>query len=764
MPVFALSALSALWLTAVDAPVTSVTVYSDRARVVRTARVGLSGTQRVELPPLYGAVDPSSIRVEAQGAEVTRVDIRPVASEALPATEARRLVTELERLDDQLSELRAEREAYSAQLAALGKVRPVPSDEGVSSTPSTSAKGAPQAQGPSRLDASGWRAATDFVVETTARLQAKLREVSQREEALELELSRRVQEARQLGGTPRREGLEVVPTLSGQGTATLTLTYVTSGARWFPAYELRLEPEANRVQVAFSGRVSQQTGEDWEDAALTLSTAIPATATTAPELATWKIGQRERFIPTPAPVSDSWRAPPPAPPRPPEPPDENLRMRARLLSLTGQPAPAPASPAQPPPAPARPPVADERTRNQVQTPPGMSNSVIVGTVVAADTKKPVMDVVVTATSPNLQGEQVVVTDAQGQYRIPRLPPGVYTLRFDKEGFRPYERPDIQLRLDRTIRVNRELLPQGSEELLVAATPPTVDVGSTSTGVNVDEEFIKRIAVNRPGGKGGAARSFESLAELAPGSSGSSGGGSWGPSVPVEEVPVGLAPPPAWQRPVVDPRLPASLAGGYALAFSSQRPETVRSGKGERRVPLFTETWPVQVERKLYPALTPNAFLVAELRSPSKQVMPGGEAQLFVGADPAGLARLPLVSPEEPFTLPLGIDSAVRPVRNVKLVTSEKGLIGKHDVTEYLVTIEVANPYSFALPVRIHDQWPLSRSEDVEVKLVRTEPYAEQDPAKGTLMWRLSVAPSEKKVVSFLYTVRHPKGWRLEQSQ
>src|SRR5687768_10384054 len=119
MPVIGLSALSALWLAAVDAPVTSVTVYSDRARVVRTARVALSGTQRVELPPLFGTVDPASIRVEAQGAEVMRVDIRSMESEALPATEARRLVTELERLDDQLVQVRAEREAYTTQLAAL---------------------------------------------------------------------------------------------------------------------------------------------------------------------------------------------------------------------------------------------------------------------------------------------------------------------------------------------------------------------------------------------------------------------------------------------------------------------------------------------------------------------------------------------------------------------------------------------------------------------------------------------------------------------
>jgi hypothetical protein len=146
-----------------------------------------------------------------------------------------------------------------------------------------------------------------------------------------------------------------------------------------------------------------------------------------------------------------------------------------------------------------------------------SSSVIIGTVVSADTKQPVADVVVTATSPNLQGEQTVVTDAQGSYRIPQLPPGEYTLRYEKEAFKPFSRSDIQLRLNRTIRVNVELLPEAFTEVIeVAGTPPTIDVGSTTTGVNVDQEFIRRIAVNRPGGKGGAARSFDSLAELAPG--------------------------------------------------------------------------------------------------------------------------------------------------------------------------------------------------------------------------------------------------------
>ncbi len=58
------------------------------------------------------------------------------------------------------------------------------------------------------------------------------------------------------------------------------------------------------------------------------------------------------------------------------------------------------------------------------------SGVITGTVSDASTKQPAADVVVTATSPNLQGEQVVVTDASGQYRIPQLPTGNYSLRFE----------------------------------------------------------------------------------------------------------------------------------------------------------------------------------------------------------------------------------------------------------------------------------------------------------------------------------------------
>ncbi|HZH16343.1 MAG TPA: von Willebrand factor type A domain-containing protein [Archangium sp.] len=118
--------------------------------------------------------------------------------------------------------------------------------------------------------------------------------------------------------------------------------------------------------------------------------------------------------------------------------------------------------------------------------PALADSIIIGTVSSADDKKPLQDVVVTATSPNLQGEQVVVTDASGNFRIPQLPPGVYTLRFDKEFYRPFTRSEIPVRLDRTVRVNVQLLPESfAEEMVVVSGggAPPLDFGAIGRSIS-----------------------------------------------------------------------------------------------------------------------------------------------------------------------------------------------------------------------------------------------------------------------------------------
>lgn len=144
--------------------------------------------------------------------------------------------------------------------------------------------------------------------------------------------------------------------------------------------------------------------------------------------------------------------------------------------------------------------------------------VLTGVVLDAADKKPAKDVVVTATSPALQGEQVVVTDGSGFYRIPALPAGTYLLVFEKDGYKSFSRGGIALRTDTTLRVNAELLPTTlkAEEVTAVVKAPTVDVGSSTVGATIGQDFTRRVPTAPPTSKGAANRSFEAVAEVAPG--------------------------------------------------------------------------------------------------------------------------------------------------------------------------------------------------------------------------------------------------------
>lgn len=98
--------------------------------------------------------------------------------------------------------------------------------------------------------------------------------------------------------------------------------------------------------------------------------------------------------------------------------------------------------------------------------PALSQSeagTFMGTVVDAETRQPLPEVIVTATSPAIQGDQSVVTDSQGDYRIPQLPDGIYTLRLQADRYMPFTRKDIRLQKGRTLRINVELLPRQMTE-------------------------------------------------------------------------------------------------------------------------------------------------------------------------------------------------------------------------------------------------------------------------------------------------------------
>jgi len=103
-------------------------------------------------------------------------------------------------------------------------------------------------------------------------------------------------------------------------------------------------------------------------------------------------------------------------------------------------------------------------------------------------------VTVTVSSPNLMGTRSMVTDAEGNYRFPALPPGNYTVKAELDGFKTVVRENV--RLTTTVRLAVDfILEQAAvqEEVTVVAQAPTIDVKSTeSASVTLSNEILRNI--------------------------------------------------------------------------------------------------------------------------------------------------------------------------------------------------------------------------------------------------------------------------------
>lgn len=101
---------------------------------------------------------------------------------------------------------------------------------------------------------------------------------------------------------------------------------------------------------------------------------------------------------------------------------------------------------------------------------------------------------VTVTSPSLiGGSRSVVTEADGSFRFPALPPGVYTVTYELEGFTTGTRENVRLLLGQTITADSSLsVGSVSESVMVSGAAPVVDVTSSSAQKNLPQEVMEFI--------------------------------------------------------------------------------------------------------------------------------------------------------------------------------------------------------------------------------------------------------------------------------
>lgn len=263
----------------VPSKIESVTVFTDRARVVRGAEAEIgAGHCRILLEVTAFQVDPDSVAAEVFGAgELYGVQYRQVPVEAAPVEKIRALEERLQTLQRQLRESNDGRAAVDKQRSFLDSFIDF-------------AKIQVPREIQTRLpDATSLETTLAFLERGYTDADERLQALDVKIEALKRDIEQVERELGTLRGDDGRT-LKVVEVLFDSQRpqkVRVEAAYQVAGARWQPLYKAAVPESADAVALTLMADVRQKSGEDWENVVLTISSAAPQTGGRLPEIQPW---------------------------------------------------------------------------------------------------------------------------------------------------------------------------------------------------------------------------------------------------------------------------------------------------------------------------------------------------------------------------------------------------------------------------------------------------------------------------------------------
>lgn len=278
------AALGAAEVKTDGAAITQVTVYADRAEVVRTFKGRLeAGEQTLVFDRLPGATRLDQLRVEGRGA-FTLVDIRPetVQTKEVANEQVRALQDALKAQDLRQQALNQTEARLTFQKSALDKMLARLTTAGKESANP-------------EMDPLKWAAFLDFQDKQLAEVDRQLLSLQADREAVRAEVDRLNRELGALRGNERRSRLLAKVNLDVRqaGEVEVNLSYLVRGPSWSPSYDMRADTKAKTLEVTYRAEVRQATGEDWRGVSLRLSTAQPGLAGREPKMDPWFLTKAE---------------------------------------------------------------------------------------------------------------------------------------------------------------------------------------------------------------------------------------------------------------------------------------------------------------------------------------------------------------------------------------------------------------------------------------------------------------------------------------
>jgi hypothetical protein len=734
--------------------VRAVTVYRVGALVTREAelvRTGDSFPARVQLFGLPLTLDDSSMRVEiaCKGDQPGPIagDLR--VSIAVPDNDAELEPPSNEELDRAQLDLDLAQEALEQLQHAKNRVaalQPVPRGR--------PEEGKPPASSPTaaRLELLSFR--REHVERLTSEIEAASERVRLASEHLETMREReRVAASQRNARTYELRKAAVLELDRTEGSelaerVIVRLHYFVPGARWAPAYTVRLDRAMRAGSLELRAMVGQATGEDWRDVALTLSTAVPQNWTELPELRSRRIGRRQ-----PPPQKTGWRPPPVGATElyadfdrglgddgqaesdgdlsdlDDEEPDieqllrEETSSQANRQRLEQQQRPPSGPPLQfggPPNTGAIP--AQSMTRAGMAPPQGM---------------------------PMPSAPPAMHAPAPGAYPMPMAAPkrssgglgamvggalgGLASAFSSDEGYAGGGGAPFMPEPEPELVAGRDLLDYGRLRLFPCTSPHRGSLRRIDLRMAYQQTSVTSIRIDV------AISQIREAVE-------------WARLLETEQPPEHHH----W----------ATSEAGFDYAYVAEAPIDLPSKGAFVSLPIDLREAEATPRYITVPRETQDVFRIVALRNPLAAPLLPGPADVYVGGKFALTSNLELTPVGGRIELGLGVEQSIKVARNVSFVEDSSGMFKRQLALSHTIKVEIQNHMSSPAVVEVRERTPIAaqaQAEDIAVVVEQVTPkWEDYEPDRpgvpkleGGRVWKVEVPAAGKRELSATWVVKIP---------
>lgn len=275
----------------IKSTLTDVTVFTAGAQVTRKASFTVKpGMTTLVIDGISPNIDAKSLRVKALG-NVLILDSKyqiyypkpePISLEGLPL----KIQKDINLVQDSIDQLNYELKELQDEIDVLNTSKNILSNNG-----------AIKGQGKVNDSIQLLKQAMDYYQLKMNELNKKLQLLNRKKSDKSKRLSAMNQRLEDLRNYQSSESPDILKGPSHRIVITvqskeviagkLQISYLVSGASWVPSYDIRSELTDGKVNLTYKALITQNTGENWNDIALTLSTNNPYQNKTKPELHPW---------------------------------------------------------------------------------------------------------------------------------------------------------------------------------------------------------------------------------------------------------------------------------------------------------------------------------------------------------------------------------------------------------------------------------------------------------------------------------------------